>query len=733
MADAIHFDFRTGGGSPVEILHGELLVEPTRVVHTNTALILPEPSRHGIANGQATITDVYPTPDGENPEWVYRVTAINSVTRKKTVWLVGVPAGIVEEQFKNLPVYETSIPAGTTPAMMQSWASDAMNSAAMAEADRIAAEAAALQAANLSDGKIEELLNDPASGTWGAINHMINEGLAELPAGIAVNVLDPQYGVLADGATDDTAALVAIRNTLATLGGGTMFFPPKDYHVGGYIEVFDNLTVLGPGATLLKLDTSPNQASFVAKSNGATGYGSGGRGITFDGIRLKGTFAGNRGNGVAMHHAEDVEFRNVTFEECIITGHSADLGGCRTFRFRNCKWLGWKVSSGREFTEAIQVDYSTAATVGLDTIASSFDGLPTVDVVVEDCQFLPLTIAGVTYPAPNPIGCHTRVQGKLLEDIHFINNLVHGGHWTVGFTGSTATFHKGWIHLGYAKGIKVNGNKFVATHSAPTRVVNINAPDSAYAMSSVADAGASMIATTSIPVQDFEFLDNTFVGFNSAETTARSEPLIYLRGYSETNRAKNFNLGRTTFIGCSPASEGTYSYEGQIGVNAAYIDGLTIDRPSLQGLSQLLLSVKNKNVTVSNPSGYLTSIFFQDDDSIDFTLQNVDVKYPGGAQLLRTNGVVLNSVKLRTVAVAAGGSLGDRLLSLNGCKNIQSRDATVDNTAGSTVTTKGIWVHGSAQVGRIDQTLVKGSFAVAGVQVESNSTTVVPANTLVAV
>lgn len=549
--------------------------------------------------------------------------------------------------------------------------------------------------------------------------------------GIVTNVMD--FGAVGDGVTDDTSAFVAARDYIASVGGGTLYAPAKAFHISGVIEFTSNLTVMGRGATFLKLASSTHQATFIAKSNGAKGYGSGGRAIIIDGPTFKGTFSGNKGNGLSLHHVEDLIVRNSKFTECVLTGHAADLGGCRKIRFENTVFEGWKVGEGREFTEAIQLDYSTAATLGQDTIASSFDGLPTVDVVVKDCEFIPLTVGGTTYPAPNPMGTHTRVAGYLVENILFAHNLVRGGLGTTGFVGSTATFHKGWIHIGYAKNVKIKNNRFVSTHSNPTRVININAPDSAYLLSSVADPAATMTPATPIPVTDFELSGNIFENFNSGDATSRSEPIVYLRGYSETLQSKDFLLENNTYNNCSPAVEGTYQYEGQIGVNAAYISNLELRKINLRGLSQLMVTVKCADVTLDNISGYLTSIFVQDDDSVNYFIGVTDVRYPGGAQMNRTNGVYFAGTRLRTINSSDVGSLGDRLFSLSACKNILSRDVTVDNSSGSSLVTRGLWVTGTSQAGRIDQTLIRGTFSVAGVRIETNSNTVTVANSVTAV
>lgn len=550
---SINFDFRAGDHCLPEVIQGELLIQATAIGNIMLNVQLPLGTRHQIIDGRTTVANIGASPDGPMPDWAYKVIVLNLATNSRISWLLGVPASTVDLDFRTLPIYETVLAGNATVGGLLSWSTDVTNHAELYERTKLASKPWAGQARNVTDSSLDHLQSAYESGGLISLGEKNHHGTVSSTTRISINVLDPQYGVSGDGVTDDTHALTAIRNTLAALGGGTIIFPPTQYHLSGYLELFDNLTIVGYGATLLKLETSTHQASFVGKSNGASGYGSGARNIKITGIKLRGSFKGNKGNGVAMHHVENIEFRNVTFEECLTTGHAADLGGCRLVRFINCTFAGWKVTQGREYTEAIQCDYSTAATVGLDTEPTSFDGLPSVNVVVEACQFTPLTIDGTTYPAPNPIGSHSRVEGHLLEDIHFVRNVVRGGQVSEKNLGAASMFHTGWIHLGYGRGFKINGNRFVAMHSTPTRVININTPVSAYRMSSVSDPMASMVASEPVPVENFEFIDNEFIGFMSTDSEARLDPLIEVSGSADISQENGFRFSGTKFSGCSSA------------------------------------------------------------------------------------------------------------------------------------------------------------------------------------
>jgi hypothetical protein len=117
-----------------------------------------------------------------------------------------------------------------------------------------------------------------------------------------------------------------------------------------------------------------------------------------------------------------VTIRNCTFTESVVSGHAIDLGGCSDILVENCWFFGFKSVVSREYVEAIQCDNSTAE--GNGGIDGAYDGLPTRNLTVQNCKFLPLTINGTKYNAPNPLGAHARVEGQWFTNIKFLNNYV---------------------------------------------------------------------------------------------------------------------------------------------------------------------------------------------------------------------------------------------------------------------------------------------------------------------
>lgn len=125
MSRTLTFDFRRGGGSPVEFLYGEVLLEATSMFTTGTSTVLPSPTRIPLVNGTATVTEVGESPSGPTPAWVYNVTVRDSQTGRAWSRLIGVPAGTGTLNFKDAPVYSIAGSTGPNVVVVQHSASHA--------------------------------------------------------------------------------------------------------------------------------------------------------------------------------------------------------------------------------------------------------------------------------------------------------------------------------------------------------------------------------------------------------------------------------------------------------------------------------------------------------------------------------------------------------------------------------------------------------------------------------
>ena len=185
MGRQINFNFRRGGGSPVEVLYGHITIEPTRPYKLGGSWVMPFARKIPLVNGVATSPDAAITPPGPIPEWAHKVTVYDSSTGKHWVWVVGVPDGTTAVNFNSLPVYEWTPPETQD---LNSIASDARDAAEDAEAARVAAEAAANLVSAPAGTAVAAAINGtgPArDSVYGVLQKAANPALGAMFAGYA--------------------------------------------------------------------------------------------------------------------------------------------------------------------------------------------------------------------------------------------------------------------------------------------------------------------------------------------------------------------------------------------------------------------------------------------------------------------------------------------------------------------------------------------------------------------
>jgi len=183
--------------------------------------------------------------------------------------------------------------------------------------------------------------------------------------------------------------------------------------------------------------------------------------------------------------------------------------------------LGMRPNSGREYIEAIQVDVSTRqGTSWSPETLSSFDGLPTRNVLVQGCTFGPITVNGTTYSAPNALGSHSAAledDTGWFQDIRFIGNTIIDPLLA---TATNAVY--GSIHLYGARGVDISGNMFINTISrrtatAKSTLVNLVQVTTVIPASQVqATSPTQTTLTTPRQCQDIMITNNRLIGFDTA-------------------------------------------------------------------------------------------------------------------------------------------------------------------------------------------------------------------------
>lgn len=420
------------------------------------------------------------------------------------------------------------------------------------------------------------------------------------------SVLDE--GAVADatdaGGFDNTAAFQAAMDKAWGNGrGGTLLIPPGAYRLHGYVRVRSNVRIIGYGATIRKYSGATTYSAFQALSAGAQGYGSGATNVTFEGLTFRGKFGTNStGNAVTLHHAQGVTFRKCNWSEAVLSGHAIDLLGCDGVLVDDCTFKGFSAATDRGYVEAIQVDYSMASGGGTDTTAS-FDGLPTVNVTVQNSRFLPLTVGATYYPAPNPIGSHSRVVGRWLENIKFDNNYVEGGASNTATEGFEAT-NRGWIHFLCTRNVRITRNVFKNVGGVQTRVVFCNPINTGTAVADVQNPNASSVSMPVMPMENFTFDGNTLIGF----TNQVEDNLVDVRGTDAS--AGGINARRiwitNNTLRDSTLTPGASSDFGSFLTYLQDVSGATVAGNELENAAGCVRAFRSKRITVSG--GNLTNI-----------------------------------------------------------------------------------------------------------------------------
>jgi hypothetical protein len=322
----------------------------------------------------------------------------------------------------------------------------------------------------------------------------------------------PLIGAKGDGVTDDTNAFNGLYTYLSDLGGGTIYADGV-FSIVGSIELKPNVhLVLSPTTVITKEHATDNFYAFTGLSRGNKGYGSGSKNNSIKGGKFYGGFSSGKSLSLTFHHCEGLVFEDVTFEECNTVAHAVDLAGCNDVRFTRCNFIGFNLQTGREYTEAIQIDFSSYDSIaGLDT-AGSYDGLPTKDVVVEDCKFLPVYNANgsIKYPAPNPIGSHSLIENTYYSNINFLRNKV------VDCPNSNVAgaYVPGWIHFLTVDGVRIEDNEFINTLSINCQALGFYTLNNAKALADVENSNVN-ISTTPKPSKNIRINRNKFKGFKS--------------------------------------------------------------------------------------------------------------------------------------------------------------------------------------------------------------------------
>lgn len=537
------------------------------------------------------------------------------------------------------------------------------------------------------------------------------------------NVKD--FGAVADASdltpgTNNTPAFQAAVDAAALQGGGIILIPAGQYHLAGAVMLKSNIHIIGYGAILRKFGESTEYSAFKAFSNGATGYGSSVRNVTFEGIHFRGQFGtGLSGISIGLHHAQNITFRKCEWFEAVVGGHAIDSSGSDGILVDNCVFRGFKPQTNREYVEAIQLDHSLIGGLGGDTL-SSYDGLPTINVTVQNSKFLPYILNGTTYPAPNPMGSHGRVVGQWFNNIKFLNNYVEGCHEPV-TTDPFALTCKGWLHFFCAQNVTIRGNYFKNTGAKTSRVIGAYPISTGTALADVGTAGAASISMTPMPIKHITIAENTFEGFSSDT----AEGIIWLSGTSGTNGKDVKILNNTLFDSFS--TPGVAADKGQDFIYLQDIDGSVVDNNDLDIARSLIYAFRCKKLQIFG--GILRSLgayIGRFSTCTDILIKNVHVDGHGGGYYFytSTSGVEIDG---GTILNGYPGSIFAQHISISGVTQFYIHGLRIPYNS-SNGYTKVMSAYNTATKGKVKDLMVVGWDPTAIVGIGAGSDVVVTEN-----
>lgn len=199
-------------------------------------------------------------------------------------------------------------------------------------------------------------------------------------------------------------------------------FEKAVYKITDTITLYDDCVIDLNGATLRRHCSVP--VFMTSCTNKTKGY-DGARNIVVKNGTIEGMNDCGYGssNLVALFHASNIRFENVTFLDAV-GSHCIDIVGCQNVTIDRCSFYGYK-SFGHDFRESIQIDFAYYG--GLPYFASNsatYDMTKCNNITVSNCKFG----RSATYPAQyTAIGTHEQANDKTWHtNINVIGNQAYG-------------------------------------------------------------------------------------------------------------------------------------------------------------------------------------------------------------------------------------------------------------------------------------------------------------------
>ena len=227
------------------------------------------------------------------------------------------------------------------------------------------------------------------------------------------------YGVTAgegDSATKIQNALNAARDA----GGGTVYIPTGTYNLGSRLEIYTGTTLLLSQKSVMFRNHNSNMIINGLAGASYSGYNGQTDIKIIGGIwECRGTaFPTTPAMGISIGHGSNIIIQDLTVSN--VGGyHAIEINSSKNVRISNCRFVGYKDTGSRAYSEAVQIDLAKSS--GVFGAFGSYDNTPSTDVVVENCYFGPSGTAGTT-SWPTGVGSHSYTSGYKHTNVKIIGN-----------------------------------------------------------------------------------------------------------------------------------------------------------------------------------------------------------------------------------------------------------------------------------------------------------------------
>lgn len=149
---------------------------------------------------------------------------------------------------------------------------------------------------------------------------MIRDFLVSVPSMVGlVSVMEPRFGGVGDGVSDDTAAINAAIAALPA-AGGILFFPAGTYKTSGGHTIAANCTVLGAGSGNVHDASTANISVINCSTQNVFVFTVTADTVRFEKLAIKNTGAGSPTSGSAIKTLGTHVFQRVDYESVLFHG-----------------------------------------------------------------------------------------------------------------------------------------------------------------------------------------------------------------------------------------------------------------------------------------------------------------------------------------------------------------------------------------------------------------------------